>query len=209
MSETENQTVKVHDKRRFTPEGEPVREAGEMDEQGDEATEAAPQTPREDPEVPKLRSELEAARKRVDELARAFQALDRDREEFKARLNRERERMIDVEKGNVAQTLLEAIDELELSLGAGSQDISPLAQGVRLIRENLVKKLAGMGIERVGLVGESYDPHYAEAIDMEITADEAQDGRVVAEIRPAYRMKDRVIRPGRVKVAKYVRPADA
>ncbi len=211
MSEPDNQTVKVHDKRRFTPEGEPLG-GPEVVEDVAPAQEPVSVSETEAAAVAdaaKLRLELEAARKRVDELARGFQALDKDREDFKARLTRERERMIDVEKGNVAQTLLEAIDELELSLSASAQDESPLARGVRLIRENLLKKLGAMGIDRVSLLGEPYDPNLAEAIDMELTGDEAQDGRVTAELRAAFRMKDRVIRPGRVKVAKFVKPASA
>ena len=66
-------------------------------------------------EVTQLRAELEAARRRVDELARGIQEVMRDREDFKQRLHRERERMIEVEKGHVAQALIEAIDELDLS----------------------------------------------------------------------------------------------
>ena len=55
-----------------------------------------------DAERQRLEAELEAARRRVDELARAYQEVNKDREEFKQRLTRERERMIDVERGNVA-----------------------------------------------------------------------------------------------------------
>src|SRR5512146_2546176 len=73
----------------------------------------APSQPEGDPERQRLEAELDSARRRVDELARAYQALNKDREEFKQRLTRERERMLDVERGNVAQTLLEAVDELD------------------------------------------------------------------------------------------------
>src|SRR5829696_4520936 len=52
-----------------------------------------------DPERQRLEEELAAARRRVDELARAYQAVSQDREEFKQRLTRERERMLDVERG--------------------------------------------------------------------------------------------------------------
>jgi len=160
-------------------------------------------------EVAKLQQELEASRKRVDELARAFQASNQDREEFKQRLTRERERMIDVEKGNVALTLLEGIDELDRCLGVSSNDASALAQGVRLIRDKLLAKVQSMGIERLDLVGKPFDPNMADAVDMEITADPEDDQKVVLEIHAGYRLKDRVIRPARVKVAKYVKPAQA
>lgn len=191
-----------------TPETQsPANAAGEAsstdapDESGDESGQNG--------EVARLQTELEAARRRVNELARAYQDLNKDREEFKQRLTRERERMIDVERGNVAGTLLEAIDELDLALAASHQDTSPLAQGVRMIRESLLAKAQSTGIERIEVVGRPYDPNVAEAADMEITPVQDDDQKVVAEVRAGYRLKDRVIRPARVKVARYVAPAQA
>ncbi|MDC0708048.1 nucleotide exchange factor GrpE [Stigmatella sp. ncwal1] len=163
-----------------------------------------------DAERQRLETELEATRRRLDELARAYQTLDRDREEFKQRLSRERERLIDVERGNVAVTLLEAIDELDRCLSmSGSEANSSLGQGVRMIRDGLLGKVQAAGIERIQVVGQMYDPNTAEAADMEITPQPEEDQRVVAEIRAGYRLKERVIRPARVKVAKYVPPAQA
>jgi molecular chaperone GrpE len=166
--------------------------------------------PAVDPERERLEAELNAARRRVDQLARAYQELERDREEFKQRLTRERERMMDVERGNVATTLLEAVDELDRMLSMGGSDASsPLVQGVKMIRDGLLSKLQQTGIERLQVVGQPYNPNTAEATDMEITTNPEDDQKVVAEARAGYRLKDRIIRPARVKVAKYVAPAQA
>ncbi|QAT85027.1 putative co-chaperone GrpE [Corallococcus coralloides] len=163
----------------------------------------------QDGEVARLQAELESARRRVNELARGLQDLTKDREEFKQRITRERERMLDVERGNVARTLLEAIDELDLVLNASQQDTSPVVQGVRMIRDSLLSKAQATGIERLQVVGRPYDPNLAEAADMEVTPVPADDQKVVAEFRAGYRLKDRIIRPARVKVARYVAPAQA
>ncbi|AKQ65659.1 Heat shock protein GrpE [Myxococcus hansupus] len=162
-----------------------------------------------DPERERLVAELDTLRKKYDTAVRAVQAGEKDREEFKQRLTRERERMLDVERGNVAVTLLEAIDELDRCLSASAQDASPLAEGVRMIRDVLLTKVQGTGIERLQVVGQTFDPNVAEAADMEITATPDEDQRIVAELRAGYRLKDRVIRPARVKVAKYIAPAQA
>jgi molecular chaperone GrpE len=175
-----------------------------------ETRQEAPSQPAEDPERQRLEAELDATRRRVDELARAYQALNKDREEFKQRLTRERERMMDVERGNVAVTLLEAIDELDRCLSMSGQEAnSALGQGVKMIRDGLLSKVQAIGIERLQVVGQPFDPNTAEAADMEITTQPEEDQRVVAEVRAGYRMKDRIIRPARVKVAKYVAPAQA
>lgn len=185
----------------------PASGAGEPSSQPTPAAEAA--APPVDAEKERLQAELEATRKKYDQLARAYQEVNRDREEFKQRLTRERDRMMDVERGNVATTLLEAIDELDRCLAASAQDTSPLAQGVRMIRDALLVKVQGTGIERIQVVGQPFDPNVAEAADMEITTAPDEDQKVVAEVRAGYRLKDRVIRPARVKVAKYIAPAQA
>jgi molecular chaperone GrpE len=179
--------------------------------QAPEGTPSGEETqPAVDAERQRLEAELEASRRRVDELARAYQAVNKDREEFKQRLTRERERMMDVERGNVAVSLLEAIDELDRCLTMSGQEAnSALGQGVKMIRDGLLSKVQSMGIERLQLVGQPFDPNTAEAADMEITPQPEEDQKVVAEVRAGYRMKDRVIRPARVKVAKYVAPAQA
>ena len=225
MSDSENVSgARVDDRRRFNPDGTPradsppdeqeSREGSDQSASGEaDSANVSPETPGEPareppaPEEDALRADLENARRRVDELARALQALERDKEDFKKRLLRERERMIDVEKGNVVQTLLDALDELDLSLL--SADDSPLAQGVRMIRDNMLSRLAALGVERVSLVGRTFDPNLAEAVDTEMTTHPEDDQKVVHEMRPAYRLKDRVVRPGRVKVSRYVRPAQA
>jgi molecular chaperone GrpE len=163
-----------------------------------------------DQERRRLETELDATRRRVDQLARAYQEVQQDREEFKQRLTRERERMLDVERGNVARTLLEAVDELDRCLAmSGGDTTSPLAQGVKMIRDGLLSKLQQSGIERIQVVGLPYDPNTAEATDMEITTNPDDDQKVVAEASAGYKLKDRIIRPARVKVAKYVAPAQA
>jgi molecular chaperone GrpE len=106
--------------------------------------------------------------------------------------------------------LLEAIDELDRCLSMRGQEASSaLGQGVKMIRDGLLSKVQGIGIERLHLVGQPFDPNTAEAADMEITTQPEEDQRVVAEVRAGYRLKDRIIRPARVKVAKYVPPAQA
>lgn len=161
-------------------------------------------------EVERLQTELAASRRRVDELARAYQALDQDREDFKRRLTRERERLLEVEKGEAALMVLETMDELDRSLEAASAEAgSPLAEGVRLIRAGLLKRLQSAGVERLELQGTAFDPNLAEAVDMEVTPDPEEDQRIIQEVRAGYALRERVLRPARVRVARYFPPVQA
>jgi molecular chaperone GrpE len=203
-ADTEGFAVKVNDRRRFDADGNLKPDAPEKELPADPVGPPATATTAE---AQALRADLDATRKRLDEVARAYQAQVQEREEFKQRLTRERERLLDVEKAEVAQVLLDAVDELDLSLNAAGE--SPLARGVKIIRDGILAKLQAAGIQRIDVVGLPFDPNTAEASDMEITPDPAADQRVTAEVRAGYRLKDRVIRPARVRVAKHVAPARA
>ena len=63
--------------------------------------------------------------------------------------------------------------------------------------------------DRKAIRRNDFNPSFAEASDMEVTAYPDEEGRVLSVSRPAYQLKGRVIRPGLVKVARYVKPGKA
>jgi len=211
---------KVSDKRRFDHEGNSrnfaedtfVGEHEVAQEAEEEAQPLSEETPRtrlkvEDEELSRLQSELETARARVDTLARAYQEVERDKEEFKRRLQRERERMLDLEKGKISLLLIEAVDELNLCLK--SADESPLSVGVRMIRENLLKKLKENGLVLLELEGTVFDPNFAEAVDLQVVDNPEDNMKILEVLSPGYAFKEQVLRPARVRVARHIPPADA
>jgi molecular chaperone GrpE len=199
--------VRINDRRRFHPDGAPRESVSEHSEPQAEPVPATSSGPTEPQELDALRTELAAARARVNELARGLQDSDRDREGFKARLARENERLRDIERGDNARLVIDAVDALDRSLKAA--DASPLAKGVRLIRDDLVGKLAAEGLERLQLTGAPFDPNQAEAMDTEVVTDPDADGKVVTELRAGYALNGRVVRPAQVRVGRYVQPARA
>ena len=216
MEQGDEPTVRVNDRRRFDAEGNP-RQAEASAPTPPQAPAAAmpPEPPAEaaasaelEVENQRLSEELEATRKRLNELAWAVKNGDREREEFKQRLQRERDQLMDLERARAATALLEAVDELELCLRAAPAD-NPLTQGVKLIRDGIVSRLIQAGMERLDVVGRPFDPNEHEAADMEITGHSEDDQKITAEVRAGYRFKGRLVRPARVKVARYVQPANA
>jgi molecular chaperone GrpE len=144
---------------------------------------------------------------RLDEVLRAYSRLQQEREDFRRRLERERDRVLDVERGNVALVLLEAVDELDRSLAAAPPECGAVTEGVRLIRDGLLRRALAGGIQRLEVLGQPFDPAMHEAVDV-VSCDRAEDdGRVVEEIRAGYRQGERVLRPARVRVGRF--PAEA
>lgn len=200
--------VKVSDRRRFTAEGEPLPAD---DTEGAEGAGAPPGEAEVEVEASDPRdARLAEQAARIDELARAYAALVEDNKAFRQRLERERTRVVDAERANVAQALLDAADDLERALAAvsGTGDGGPLASlldGVRLSLGALHARIAALGAQRIAVQGQPFDPHVAEAIDTVAVADEAQDGIVLQEVRAGWRIGDRVLRPARVRVGRLAR----
>jgi molecular chaperone GrpE len=198
--------VKVTDRRRFRPDGEP---AHPDDAPPAPATGAVP-----DPAPDAREDTIAAQAARIDELTRAYAALVEDNKAFRQRLEREKARVLDAERAALAQALLEATDDLERALaavtgaaeaGAEREAFGPLADGVRLSLGALHRRIAQLGAERIPVVGQPFDPHVAEAVDLVAVADAGQDGFVVQEVRAGWRIGDRVLRPARVRVGRIAR----
>jgi molecular chaperone GrpE len=202
--------VKVTDRRRFTPEGEPIAEAGA---QGGEPAEprAEDQTAAPAPADPRDARLAEQA-SRLDELARAYAALVEDNKAFRQRLEREKTRVVEAERATVAQALLEAADDLERALAAvsgageaGGEALRNLVEGVRLSLGALHQRIANLGAQRIAVSGLPFDPHLAEAVDAVAVGDASQDGIVLQEVRAGWRIGDRILRPARVRVGRLAR----
>lgn len=186
--------VKVNDRRRFTPEGEPVPEQER----------ALPEETAAESPVRDARDDTIAQQAaRIDELMRAYASLLEDGKAARTRLEREKARVLEAERAKVAQALLEAVDELERALAAAGDSTGPLVEGVRLTLASLAKKVSELGAERLAVVGERYDPHLAEAVDMVPVGDRSQDEVVVQEVRAGYRIGDKILRPARVRVGRF------
>lgn len=203
--------VKVNDRRRFRPDGQAIAEdeliapvpGGDPEEQGAPAAAVTPEQRDE---------RLATQATRIDELTRAYAALVEDNKAFRQRLERESARVVEAERAGVVQALLESADDLERALaavsGAGEragEALANLVEGVRLSLAALHKRIAGLGAQRMLVTGQPFDPHVAEAIDTVAVADESQDGVVLQEIRPGYRIGDRILRPARVRVGRLAR----
>ncbi len=218
--------VKVVDRRRFRSDGEPLLPAESQDEVAAPSGEAAPASAPGEPGAPGSPAAGEEARAaadeerdakiaaqeaRIDELMRAYAALVEDNKAFRQRQERERARVVEAERAAIAQTLLESADDLERALAAVSssevqgRSMENLVQGVRLSLAALHKRIAELGAERISVAGQPFDPRLAEAVDTVPVADPEQDGAVVQEIRPGYRIGDRVLRPARVRVGRLAR----
>lgn len=166
---------------------------------GPAAEEAAPaQTPQDD-ELAALRTERDSL---VDQLLRRRA----DFENYKRRVERERQNMASEACAELIKDLLPSLDNLERALAARGAEES-LHQGVQLIERELRAALDARGLRVEDPTGAPFDPAWHQALAHEVVPG-AVPGTVVETFRKAYLFRERLLRPALVKVAKEPEPAE-
>ena len=91
------------------------------------------------------------------------------------------------------------LDNLTMALKSTST-AHQLRSGVELIVKQMEEVLRQMQVTPVPAVGEEFDPRLHEALGS-VERDDMPDQQVAEEIRRGYRLRDRLLRPARVRVA--------
>jgi molecular chaperone GrpE len=146
-------------------------------------------------------SALEKERDEYLELARRTQA---DFDNYRKRMARESAEAESRGRAELVQRLLPVTDNLERALAAAQpmdREVAAnhIAEGVRLVYEELNGVLRGAGVESYEPAGELFDPELHEAM-MTRPGDPGEVGQVVEVLERGYRLNGRVLRPARVVV---------
>src|SRR5213593_3957469 len=98
--------------------------------------------------------------------------------------------------------LLPVLDDLQSVLEHQSRDVDESwIKGLELSVRKLEEALGTHGLQPIDAVGARFDPKLHEAVGHEESAEHPED-TVVSELRRGYRVRDRVVRPALVKVAR-------
>lgn len=104
---------------------------------------------------------------------------------------------------SVARGLVSAMDHFDLALQVDPEKTTAadLLQGVTSIRDELLKALAAVGIQRLEVQpGDEFDPVKHEAL-MRQPGTDHESGRIVMQMQPGYGVGDKIVRPAQVSVA--------
>ena len=145
----------------------------------------------------KREEELKEAQDRVLRLAAE---LDNTRK----RLEREKSEGISYANESIIRQLIEVIDNLERAVEHGEKEekaCEGLLDGVRMTLKNFIDVLARFGAVPFESVGSIFDPNRHEAVFQEQDPD-SPDMTVTKEFQKGYMLRDRLLRPARVAVAR-------
>ena len=164
-----------------------------------ETAQGAPEVAEHD-RVAELERQLEEANSKALYAAAEIQNVRR-------RLETEKQQAATYATTQFARDMLAIKDHLERALDAVSDELrddkvaSSFLDGIESTARELEQVFTRHGITRIAAMGEQLDPHRHQAM-MEIPAEDAEPGTIVQEMQPGYMLKDRLLRPALVGVAR-------
>ncbi len=177
---------------------EEIKEEAEK-EKAEASNENSPESSEKDEEIKELKE-------KIKELEDKYLRTVADFDNFKKRMEREKAEAIAYASENFARDLLPVIDSLELAINSleeidGEEEIvNKMKEGINLTIEQFKKAFEKHGIKVID-IEEGFNPHFHEAV-MQVDSDEHEKGEIVQVFQKGYMIKDRVLRPTMVSIAK-------
>ncbi|MBN1924140.1 MAG: nucleotide exchange factor GrpE [Nanoarchaeota archaeon] len=139
-------------------------------------------------------NECENLKKDVQVLTNQLKLLQADFDNYKKRVDKEKQQLSDSAKAELVKDLLPEIDAFEKAI--------PLIhdEGVKLIYKNIMKTLQKQGLKRIGTAGKKFDVNLHEAV-LTVTG-KGEDNVIVEEVEPGYVFNNKILRHSKVVVNK-------
>jgi len=118
-----------------------------------------------------------------------------DYQNFEKRVKEEKDQIIKNANGDLILRLLPFLDSLDKA------EIFVKDEGLKLVRDQLLKVLVEAGLEEIPVLGKEFDPYSAEVVDM---VEGEKDNIVVEVLRKGYKFNGKVLRVAQVKVSKKI-----
>ena len=148
-----------------------------------------------------VESELETLRAEKANLLDRLARLQAEFDNFRKRSVKEQQDFRDYALAEALKSLLPILDSLDRAAKTPAKSVDDIQSGLELIDKQFHDALAKLGVEPVPAAGEVFDPNLHQAVQM-VDTDEAEDNHVIDELQRGYKLKERLLRPAMVRVAR-------
>lgn len=152
--------------------------------------------------IEELTQAVEAAEAAKATLQDRLLRLQADFDNYRKRSARERTELFRLANEDLMNELLPVVDHFDLALSAAdaARQDNPLAQGVRMVREQLSTALSKFGLQPLSAEGQTFDPSRHEAIS-HLPSETVPENGVIAQTRRGYLLGDKLLRAAQVVVS--------
>lgn len=161
-------------------------------EEVEEKEEAAEEDVKED-------AEKAEANKQLEDLNNKLLRLQADFINYKNRVEREKENIYSYALEDIMSQLLPVLDNFERALN-NMEEANSYYEGVKMIYDQMVDVLSKNGLKEIDCLNKPFDPNFHHAVMSEES--DKKEGTILEVLQKGYMLKDKVIRPSMVKVAK-------
>lgn len=145
---------------------------------------------------------LKESEQKCAEAETLYKRMAADFDNYRRRMEREREESVGLGVKKAAEAVVPAIDDLDRAMLYLNLDTPPekLLESFKLVSNRILQCLEQLGVKPIKAVGELFDPKFHEPVQ-QIETNEHADGTVMSELRRGYMLHDKVVRPALVNVA--------
>lgn len=148
-----------------------------------------------------LEEQLAAKEKEARENWDRFLRERADMENYRKRVGREKEELLNYGNKSLLEEILPAIDSLERALAHAPEDgQGAVVEGIRMTHAMLLTALKKFNVTPIEAVGTPFDSAYHQAM-AQVPTDQHEPNTVVEEYQKGYMLKERLLRPAMVSVA--------
>jgi len=154
----------------------------------------------------KLKSELSETKKMLkektkiaDDYLSKLQWLQAEFENFRKRIDKEKNDYIKYANKNLIMKLLDSVDDFERIMN-NIKD-KEITDGLNMIYKNFLHVLENEGLKKIDASGKNFDPYKHEAF-LQVVDNSKSENTVVEELQKGYMLNENVIRPAKVKISK-------
>lgn len=145
-----------------------------------------------------LAEQLAKEKERADANFASWQRSAADFQNYKRRVEQEREEVARLANASLIINLLPLIDDLERALESVDQRLAGMTwlEGLHLIHRKFQALLEMNGVTEIEADGQDFDPNVHEAV----TFGEGDENKVISVVQKGYKLGGRVVRPALVVV---------
>ena len=161
---------------------------------------------KEEKSISKKKESVEDKFKATEEkLLRSMAEMENQRRRFE----KERQEAFEFGGFNFARESLSLLDNIDRAISSfkndatlkNNKDLDKIIDGIEIIKKDLISIFKKNNIESIECLNKKFDPNFHQAM-LEIEDNTKETGTVIQEIQKGYMMKDRLLRPSLVGVAK-------